>query len=300
MGDKDRRTDETSPARDTLMRDGARWLLKPIDSDAAGATGLVPALDKALRIIAFLNEPSAQDPALPKIAQVTGVTKSHCHAILKTLVAHGWLVFDGQAKTYRLSPGVLKYVSSVVHNTDDMDVIRPILQRLAQQIEMPILVARPLADGSFIVVDKFMAKHVLEISFPVGYRFPRDACAHMRANLAWRTDREIDAWFREGPAKRYTKDSITDEAAIRKELDQTRVRGYARSAGEFTEGLMAVAQPIFGRDGKPIYIVSCSSLLPIMMAKEQTATEGIKRAIEEVHIGLGGRLPLRLAEETAS
>src|SRR5258706_9651563 len=101
---------ETVSASTELLRDGDHWLLRGTpgvrSSPPSVSLGLVPALEKAIRIIALINENSGVAP--PQIASTSGVTRSHCHAILKTLVARGWLAFDERLKTYRLQTGVLR------------------------------------------------------------------------------------------------------------------------------------------------------------------------------------------------
>lgn len=279
-----------STAGEALLRDGTRWRLAATGGKPSRALGLVPALDKALAILEHLNRPLAEPRALPDIVRATGITKSHAHAILKTLVAHDWLVFDDATKTYRLSAGVLAYVSSAIAHTGPLTVVRERLSELAHTTRMPVMLAKPLEDGSFVVLDKFSADHVLEISFPLGYRFPRDACAHMRAHLAWRSETEIEAWLQRGNPRRYTAQSLTAPDAIRAEIARTRERGYARSVGEFTDGLTALAVPILDATGSPAYVVSCASLSSIMADEEERVAGAMVAAVAGIHatLGIGG------------
>ena len=178
-----------------LQQDGARWLLRERSASPTLAStislGLVPALEKAIRIIALINA-RAGGLALPDISKATDVTRSHCHAILKTLVAQGWLAYDDRLKTYRLQTGILRDTSSILTTTNQLNLVRPILSRLAHEVGIPVVLSQPLVDGSFLTIDKFSTPHVVEVSFPVGFRAPRDAAAQMRANLAWRSKAEIE------------------------------------------------------------------------------------------------------------
>lgn len=282
------------PADTILIRDGERWYLSETPATRLPQTsislGLVPALEKAIRILAVING-SLTGLALPEITRASGVTRSHCHAILKTFVALDWLAYDERLKTYRLQTGILRDTSSILPTTNQLSLVRPVLDLLAKKIGIPVVLSQPLLDGSFLVVDKFSAPHVVEVSFPVGFRAPRDATAQMRANLAWRSPDEIDRQLREWKPKLYTDRSPLDRETLLKEIIATRRRGYARNVGEFTEGLMALALPIFDREGLPFLIFNCASLISIMEPREKEVSTAMLRAAREIHDALGSAVP---------
>lgn len=288
----------SAPKRDpatVLLRDGERWYLSekasaPPPEPTPAPLGLVPALEKAIRILALINS-STSGLALPEISRAAGVTRSHCHAILKTFVAQDWLAYDDRLKTYRLQTGILRDTSSILSTTNQIGLVRPILARLAQQIGIPVVLSQPLVDGSFLVVEKFSTPHVVEVSFPIGFRAPRDAAAQMRANLAWRSSIEIDQWLISWQPKRYTDRSPLDRETLRREIVATRRRGYARNVGEFTEGLMALALPIFDRDGMPFLIFNCASLISIMTQREREVANAMLKAARQIHDALGSSTP---------
>ena len=282
------------PASTVLQQDGARWLLREATASHTLAPtvslGFVPALEKAIRIIALVNA-SPTGLALPVISKTTEITRSHCHAILKTLVAQGWLAYDDQLKTYRLQTGILRDTSSILTTTNQLSLVRPVLDRLAREVGIPVVLSQPLVDGSFLIIDKFTTPHIVEVSFPVGFRAPRDAAAQMRANLAWRSTAEIERWLCDWVPKRYTDRSPLDRETLRREIAATRRRGYARNRGEFTEGLMALALPIFDREGQPFLIFNCASLMSIMAERERKVASAMLAAAHEIHEALGSAVP---------
>lgn len=287
-------TRHKDPASTVLQRDGSRWLLRESSEPRALAPtvslGLVPALEKAMRIIALINA-NPIGLALPDITKATHVTRSHCHSILKTLVAQGWLAYDDRLKTYRLQTGILRDTSSVLTKTNQLGLVRPVLDRLAHEVGIPVVLSQPLVDGSFLIIDKFSTPHVVEVSFPVGFRAPPDAAAQMRANLAWRSEAEIERALFDWEPKRYTDRSPLDRDTLRREISATRRRGYARNVGEFTEGLMALALPIFDREGQPFLIFNCASLISIMASRERKVATSMLAAARELHGILGSAVP---------
>ena len=284
--------------RAELLREGAQWFLRARDDqDAALAppTGSVPALVKSIAIISYLNNIAPRSATLAELSSNLGITKSHCCSILKTLVYFNWLHFDGKTKFYRLRSGILRDASSLLDQSAAMLDIRDALVALAEASRFPCVLSQPLADDSFVVIDKFNVPHVVEVSFPIGHRFSRNACAQMRALLAWQSPEQIDRWFKGWQPSRDTGRSSVTENAIRAELKATRERGYARSVGESIEGLMTLALPIFGRTGEVAYIFNCSSLIPILEKSEQDVAGHMIRTMEQIHRMLGSLVPPELA-----
>lgn len=291
--------DETGPEgglpglyRSQLRQDGNRWQLVAEDQalPLTEAPGIVPALENAIAILDYINRTPPHVASLAEISSTLAISKSHCHNILKTLVHFGWLRFDGRAKTYELSSGIVAVASSL-HGAPILDRIREELTQLTLRIGIPSVLAQPLPDDTFVVVDKFNLPNAMEVSFPIGHHFPRDSTANSRAYLAWQSPERIDAWMRDWRPVQYTRSTILTEADVRREIEDTRRRGYARSAGEFTEGLMALGMPIFDRNGDVIYVFTCSGLLTNMIPREQVLAREVIRAAIAINAATLGRLP---------
>jgi DNA-binding IclR family transcriptional regulator len=292
-----RKLQEDAPSqlqREELHYDGTHWLLGGAESDLAkkNAPGLVPALENAIAIIHRLNAHGQQDLTLAELSTQLGISKSHCHSLCKTLVHFDWLQFDERTKTYRLAPGILSSVSSLFI-VPVLDTARTLLRRMVDKTEAPCVLSQPQSDGSFVLIEKFNGSRSMEVSFPVGHRYPRDAAAHMRAYLAWQAPERLRAWFKEGRPARYTETTLVTLKDIKAELDATRRRGYARSEGEFTRGLMAIALPIFDREGNVAYIFNSSDLIASLLPRESKVATEMIRAAAAIHKTTLGRPPAK-------
>ncbi len=271
-----------------LKMENDRWVLS--EGPRSGAGGLVPAVDKAIRILAFINGTKAE-LTLAEIADKTAITKSHCHAILKTLAYHNWLYFDPTRKTYRLSIGIQRDLSGMMHDTTPLSVIKPLVEELSSRINVSCILSGLSPDGGFVVVAKASAPNQIEISYPIGHRFPRDASAQMKARLAWVTEDEVAAWFREWKPVKYAGMTSLDQDDIKAELQATRLRGYSRSIGEFTQGLTAIALPVFDSDGKVIFILDCLGLSLTMALHETDIAEHTIQTVKAIHQLISGKPP---------
>ncbi|RZA15201.1 MAG: IclR family transcriptional regulator, partial [Proteobacteria bacterium] len=248
------------------------------------------ALDKAIAVIEYLNWQPTEQTTLANISSALEITKSHCHSILKTLQEHGWLRFDERAKTYALHPGLLGSVSKLLA-IPTIDIIRTEITSLVSAIRLPCVVSQPMPDHTFMLIDKFHDPMRIEVSLPIGFRYPRDASAQMRAFLAWLPEEMVLVWFEDWKPVQYTSATLTTQKEIVAELQATRQRGYARSRAEFTDGLMALALPIFGKSGEVEFIINCSAPIDQMSSIEGDVSAAMLQAVQKIHQQTLARLP---------
>lgn len=278
--------------RSQLRQDGSRWQLIAQDQELpkTEAPGIVPALENAIAILDYVNRTPPHVSTLAEISSTLGISKSHCHNILKTLVHFGWMKFDGRAKTYEMSSGIIAVASSM-HGAPILERIRAELTRLVLRIGVPAVLVQPMPDDTFVVVDKFNLPNAMEVAYSIGHHFPRDATANSRAYLAWQSPERIDAWMGKWAPVRYTGATLLSEDEVRREVLATRRRGYARSMGEFTEGLMALGMPIFDRHGEVIYVFTVSGLLLSMAPREEVIAQEVIHAAVTINNIVLGRVP---------
>lgn len=244
--------------------------------------GVVPALANSLLVISFLNSRAPEAQTLADISRALGITKSHCHSILRTLVYFDWVSFDDKRKTYALQPSALSDVSSLL-NSPELDTIRSVLTGLVEEIDIPCVLAQPLPDRSFVVIDTFRSRSYLQVYYPAGHRFPSDAVAHLRVMLAWGDPAETEAYLRNWRPHPYTSRTMTDVGQVVAEVERTRERGYAISSGEFTDGMTAIAAPIFDRGGDVAYVASFSFLFSDESFDQKRIAERLCKAVSRIH-----------------
>ena len=278
--------------RSELRQEGSRWLLTAQDDATArpAAPGLVPALENAIAIIDYINHVPPHIASLAELSSKLSISKSHCHSILKTLTHFGWLKFDQRSKSYELNSGLVASASSLL-GSPVIERIRAEIAAFVRKAGISAVLAQTQEDDTFIVVDKFNAQQAMEVSFPIGHHFPRDSTANSRAYLAWQAPEKIEAWLEAWEPVRYTSATLLSKEAVRAEILATRKRGYARSAGEFTEGLMALGMPIFNRYGEVDYIVTCSGLMATLAPLEETIARELIRTAIAINKAVQGRMP---------
>lgn len=245
--------------------------------------GVVPALANSLLVVSFLNSRAPEAQTLADISRALGITKSHCHSILRTLVYFDWVSFDDRHKIYALQPSALSDVSSLL-NSPELDTIRTVLAGLVEEVDVPCVLAQPLPDRSFVVIDTFRSRSFQQVYYPAGHRFPSDAVAHLRVMLAWGDPVETDAYLQSWRPHRYTSRTMTDVREVVAEVARTRERGYAISSGEFADGMTAIAAPIFDRGGRIAYIASFSFLYSDAAFDQKRIAGSLGKAIARIHV----------------
>ena len=274
-----------------LQREGARWrLTAPEDSIPAKAPpGIVPALENVVAIVEYLNRTQPHRASLAELASSLEISRSHCHAILKTLTYYGWLKFDDHAKTYRLHSGILASASTV-WRSPALDTIRERLARIPEAVSTTCTLSQTQTDDSFVLIDKWNGPEI-EISVPVGHRYPRDAAAHMRAYIAWQPPEALERWITAWHPVPYTRASLVTPDDLRAEVAATRERGYARSVGEFTIGIVSFALPIFDTDGEVDFIFNCVLFGDADPDGEARIAAEMKQAALDIHEATLARAP---------
>jgi DNA-binding IclR family transcriptional regulator len=263
---------------------------------SSAAETKVPALQKALAIIRYINQGPLSGRPLSEIMSKLDITKSHCHNILKTLVDEHWLGYDSATRCYSLTPAMLNDVSQIVAGRSRSASIHDELVKLCRVTKTPSVLTRVERDGSFVVIDK--ADHVAELltySAPVGHRFARDTAAQMRVRMAWlspdRLKHELMLWK---PVK-YTNTTITRKSALLAELELTRKRGYAISRAEVLPGVMTFAAPVYDAFGDVEMVLQCPGVSEIIAAREDEIVPPLLRTCRTISDLITGRSSDRAA-----
>lgn len=261
-------------------------------SRAFAAPSWVPAVAKAIAIIRHLNERPSAGATLPQISDGLEITRSHCHNILRTLVAHGWIEYDNLTRVYRLATGIAADSASALHSRTHLAAIRPLVDQLAVETGFPCTLCEPIADGSFLIVHTTAEADPFVLHAPVGYRFPPGTAAMFKARVAWLSGPELELMLRQWTPTPHSRSTIIDKPTMRDDLLRSRTRGYARSAGEYIEGFTTLALPLFNREGEVIFVIGIAGLEDQLDAQESRVVKTMARMTSQIHRMLDGRPPV--------
>ena len=172
------------------------------------------------------------DLGVSDIARILELKTSTTHRLIRTLVNAGFLERDPRTSRYRLGNALAEY-GQIVYRQRRVDVAEPHLRRLSQVTgENVALAVRHGSDALLLTGAQAPWSETHDVT---GIRIPLHASAMGKVLMAWADERDGDP-AHIGPLTPATPRTITDPAALRRELERTRVAGYALNDEEMTPG----------------------------------------------------------------
>jgi DNA-binding IclR family transcriptional regulator len=243
-----------------------------------------PPVGSVARAIALLDAVAESDGGarVNELARRIGVNPSTASRLLSTLEAGG-LVERMPGGPYRLGLKLVALSDRVLAQLDVREQARSWLTWLVQETGETATLSVP-GGGEAITVD-FVPSPSSVVSLA---RLGRPSVAHATAAgkvmLAFgtpaRPDEELTA---------FTERTITDAAALNRELEQVRSAGMAEAVGEREPDLNALAAPVLGRGGELVAILGLqgpAARLPA--ATRRGLRDPLLRASRELGQALGG------------
>jgi DNA-binding IclR family transcriptional regulator len=227
----------------------------------------VQSVNRAISILQVLARRGAAQ--VTQIAAELGVHKSTVFRLLATLESRGLVEHNSERGRYRLGYGVVQLAAGATKKHDLSLLSRPVCDELAEKVGETVNVA--IHDGRKVIsIDQVIGSPMVTTVNWVGQRSPMHATSAGKVFLANMPPEQADAIIAEG-LENYTPHTITDPAALKRQLALVRDRGYARSVEEHEIGLTAVAAPIRSMDGEVIAAVAVSG--PIFRLNEDTIAD---------------------------
>ena len=135
------------------------------------------------------------------------------------------------------------------------------LERLAETSGESVHLSAPSGTDS-VCLDKAQTNFQLQLSTRIGSHGPMYCTGSGKALLAFLPEAERESLSAAQPFRAVTPHTITSLAALRRELQRTRERGYSLDHEEAVLGVHCVGVPILNRFGRPVAAISVSGASP--------------------------------------
>lgn len=227
---------------------------------------------------------AGQATRLRDIADELGLPTTTTHRALSVLIDAGWVEpVPGPGKRWAVARRIRRVVAGVEATL--REVAAPVLETLRERCGESVSLVT-VDGGSVVIVSHLDGVGVLRVVEAEGTRAPIHAAATGKAVLALLGPAERDALLAE-PLRTFTPATITDRAALDRELADVAGRGWACMAGEWDEAVWSVGAAVRGRDGVPVGGVGVAwPASP--MAPERV--EGLGTAVAEAAAAVSARL----------
>jgi DNA-binding IclR family transcriptional regulator len=212
----------------------------------------VPAVERTMLLLRALQRRGAM--SLVDLIEETGLNKSTCWSLLRTLDRERLVEHDPDTRTYRLGIGLVELGATASEQLTYLGVVKRYLAELLEEMNVTFVIYRRLDQRRVSLVDKLERLHRVRITVPVGTEIPIQGGSFGRCFLAYEQPEVVDAVLAEG-LQPFTPHSVTDVDEFRAELDQVRERGWAVDHEGFALGISTIAAPVFAVSGKLLLVV---------------------------------------------
>lgn len=227
---------------------------------ASESTAALSAVDKAFAILGVLAMSDGSGLGVTAIAKESGVSKATAHRILKALVDIDVVYFTEVGKKYGLGSTLLSIGLAALRQLNVPKLARPYLEELASRtLETATLSMHQ--GGMRTYLDQVPSTQEIKMTVPIGMSFPLYAGASSKAILSTFTQEELDAYLDSVVLNPLTEVTPIDKDALRADVEEVKVLGYAVSWGERQRDAASVAAPVRGSDGKAFGSLSVSGPL---------------------------------------
>ena len=235
----------------------------------------VQSVDRALQIL-LAFEPEGGELRVTDLAARLDVHKSTASRLASTLAAHGFLERADGAEAFRLGRRMVRLGMLAAAERDLVAVARPAMEELAAATGETVVLSVVAGDDA-VDIAQVDSRFLVGGKRWLGLRSPLHATSDGKVLLAFGA-----AAFPAGELVRMSPRTVTSQRALEQELAEVRANGWARSVGEYEEGLNGVAAPIFEDDrcvaalsvSGPAYRVT-EELLPDLAARCIEAADAI-------------------------
>ena len=254
--------------------------MKKTDSDVA-ATPAVQVLERMFALIDILA--SREDAiSLKDISERTGLHPSTAHRILNDL-AIGRYVERPQPGSYRLGMRLLELGNLVKGRLDVRDAALAPMRELHNRIQQPVNLSLRQGDEIVYIERAFSERSGMQVVRAIGGRAPLHLTSVGKLFLATDDLQRLRAYAGRTGLHGQTKNSITQLAALEKELSKVRQYQYAHDNEELELGVRCMAAGIFDDQAKLVAGLSISAPASRMdetwLAQLQATAQEISRTL---------------------
>ncbi len=241
-------------------------------------------LERGLAVLRSFNQ-NNPEMQLSEVAAITDLSPAVARRCLNTLVQLGYVAKHG--RRFLLRPEVLVFGSAFMSSMNLETVALPALQRLRDETGDSSSMA-VLSGHEILYVAHVSTNRHIRVSANVGTRFPLHATSLGKVLLAFQGEAAIEAYLRSAVLTQFTERTITDVAALRERLAQTRARGFDSALDELDYGIVSVAVPVFDKDQRVPCAINCSTTTSRISQEELIAARVplLQQAAREIRAAL--------------
>ncbi len=196
----------------------------------------------ALRLFSLLEVIARTDRffTLQSLVEETGLPKPTLHRMLQQLESAGMLQRESDGRHYGTGLRLRRLAEDLLLNNTVHGARHAVLRNLVEEVGESCNITA-LAGDEVLYLDRVETSAPLRFYLHSGSRVPAHCSASGKLFLAQMSARQRQRLLEQVPLDRYTAGTITDLAALEREIENIKRDGYAVDNEEFLPGLFCIA-----------------------------------------------------------
>jgi DNA-binding IclR family transcriptional regulator len=246
----------------------------------------IQSLDRAMDLLETLAPHGTAGLALKALSAAVALNPSTAHSLLGTLLSRGYVEQDQETGRYRLGASSLTLAQQFMRHCDLAQLALPLLRTLHQRFD-ELVVLGVLQGGRQHTLVRLGSSRPLVINDRHSDAGALHCTSVGKVLLSGLAPAERDALLAQQGLTAFTPYTLTDPDTVRVAIQEVQETGYAVARQEHFVGLLGLAAPVRGADGR---ILAGLGLAIPMVRLEPEAEPGLVRAVQETALALSQRL----------
>ena len=231
-------------------------------------TKTIRSIERAVDVLACFDH-ETPELSVTDLQKRTGLSRPTLYRILATLEGKGVIRSFGDPQRFVLGHEASRLAASWIGQDEFVRAAGPVLHRLWEETDETVALFVATDDGQKICIEELQSRQALTFKRGIGFSETLSVGASGKAMLAY-----------------------TDAAANDPEFDDVRRTGVRVSRGEIIEGAVAIAAPVFNRDGSVKGSVCIfGPEVRLSDGRRDSCIEYVREASREISSALGYAVP---------
>ena len=218
------------------------------DADRCEQLAELGVTGKAFSILEVVSQ-NAEATTMPEIVRLTGMTKPTAHRIVSLLVEMGFLERDHFDRGYIEGGSLVGLAHRTLAAAAPRSLRHTILKRMSELVGETCNYG-VLSGGEVIYLDRVEGKWPLGLRFDAGSRVPAHCTAIGKLMLSRLPEAQSKATISAMPRPSYSANTIIGTEELLEALVEIRRDGIGTDNQEFMHGVVCVAVPVTGEEGR--------------------------------------------------
>ena len=236
----------------------------------------VKSLKKAMTIMELIV--NNDKLSIGELSNMTSYGKSTVHRIVGTFMAMKYIDQNATDGKYFATIKLFELGNIVAGRIPIKSIARPHLEEVYRACNETVNLGI-LDNNKVLYLDKIITKEPLRIELEIGKRIPAYCSGLGKAIMAFNEEENLENIN----FTKFTDRTVASTKELQDELEKIRRNGYSFDDEEYIEGLVCIAVPILGSDGKAVAAISIA--IPKTRLTEESkgkSIELLKTAAEKI------------------